>query len=76
MIRITPKDSYYRIQEPVSGLCVRLRCVAAAPEHATRIEPRLDRGELATWFPTYNQAAEAFARYLGAAALDIVRVDA
>ncbi len=76
MIRITPKDSYYRIQEPVSGLCVRLHCTATTADAAPAIVPKLAPGPLATWFRSHAEAAEAFARYLGVAPFDIVRVDA
>jgi hypothetical protein len=75
-IRVTQKGAFYRIEDPVTSLCIRLHCEPAAGDAAPHITPRLTRRELATWFTTRAQADEAFARYIGVAALEIVRSDA
>jgi hypothetical protein len=75
-IRVRQKDSVYRIEDPQSQLCIRLHSVPATTEAAPHIVPRLTRRELSTWFTTRAQADEAFARYIGVAALEIVRSDA
>lgn len=75
-VRVRQKDSVYRIEDPQSQLCVRLHCEPATADTAPHITPRLTRRELSTWFTTHAQAAEAFARYIGVAALEIVRSDA
>ena len=74
--RITPRDAFYRIEDPATGLCVRLHSVPTEAADAPRIVPRLTSAALSTWFSTREQAAEAFARFIGVAPFDIVRADA
>lgn len=75
-IRVRPKDAHYRIEDPATNLCIRLDAVPAEAADAPKIVPRLTDGGTATWFPSWKQAAEAFARYLPGQPLQIVRVDA
>ncbi|HJT63115.1 MAG TPA: hypothetical protein VJ797_15705 [Burkholderiales bacterium] len=74
--RITQRDTVYRIEDPLTGLCIRLHSVPVAGAAAPRIVPELQPAKLSTWFATHAQAAEAFARFLGVAPYDIVRSDA
>lgn len=75
-IRVTQKDAFYRIEDPLTEQCIRLHCAPAAAGDAPQITPRLTRRELATWFTTRAQALEAFQRYIGVATFEIVRSDA
>lgn len=75
-IRITPRETHYRIEDPQTGLCIRLHTVPAEPAEAPKIAARFTDGGTATWFPNWRSAAEAFARYLPGQPLNIVRVDA
>lgn len=68
--------SVYRIQEPLSGLYIRLTCTPAPRDAAPRIVARLTRRDRATRFVRHSAAAECFNRYLQGATLDIVRCDA
>lgn len=72
--RVTLKTSIYVIEEPSTGLCLRVP-PAPAPDQPPQ-PPRLTPRAVATWFPTHEAAAATFAALLGAAPLDIVRVDA
>lgn len=74
--RITQRGTVYRIEDPDSRLCVRLYCAPGPAAAAPRITARLTRPELASWFATRTRAAEAFARFIGIAPLEIVRSDA
>lgn len=74
--RIRQKDSVYRIEEPLTGQCIRLHCEATSLRESPHITARLTRPALATWFRTYAQAAEAFGLYLRGQPLEIVRSDA
>lgn len=73
--RITQRDTVWRIEDPATGLCVRLVSEPVEAQAAPRIVPKLTAAALSTWFRTYEQAAEAFARFVGVAALEIVRAD-
>lgn len=75
-VRVRQKDAFYRIEEPVTGQCIRLHCEPAAGSAAPQITPRLTRPELSTWFTSHGQAAEAFSRFVHGQPLEIVRSDA
>lgn len=75
-VRVRPKDAHYRIEDPQSGLCIRLHSIPADAPDAPKVVGRLTAGDTATWFASWRQAAEAFARYLPGQPLQIVRVDA
>jgi hypothetical protein len=72
----TTPQSFYRLQHPETQLYVRLTCVPAPRDQAPRITVRLTRRDRATRFPSHAAAVQCFARYIGAAPLEIVRSDA
>lgn len=75
-LRVTPKDSYYRIQEPHSRLCIRLRGTPSCADAAPKVKAQLVPGSIACWWRTREQAEAVLARYLANEPLEIVRVDA
>ena len=75
-LRVRPKDTHWRIEEPNSRLCVRFYSIPAAADEAPRIVPKLVPGKVACWFVSRDQAVEFFTRFLAGQALEIVRFDA
>lgn len=83
-VRAHPKDAHYRIQHPVSGLYARIEkdpppspqlaedsTGSIASHHSAHV--KFVERPLATWFDSVHEATTAFAKYLGAAPLEIVR---
>lgn len=66
--------SYHRIQDIESQLYVRFSWKFTESGKAI-VRARLTRREQASRFPSHRSAAEAFARYIGPAPLEIVRCD-
>ena len=84
-LRVRQKRAFYGIQHPVTGLYARV--TAEAPSTPQAFEDtagngdvvarhghvRFEEWDLATWFTSAQQAEAAFARFIGAAPLEIVR---
>lgn len=82
-LRVTPKRALHYIQDPNTGLYARITADApATPQPAEESNGavaarhghvRFEPWQLATAFTSRGQAEAAFAKYIGAAPLDIVR---
>ncbi len=70
-----PGRSYHRIQDVESQLYVRFSW-KFTDSGKPIVRARLTRRDHASRFPSHAAAAEAFASYIGAAPLEIVRCDA
>ena len=67
---------HYRIEDPATGLCVRLQATPSPACEAPHIVATLAASTDATRFIRWRNAAEAFARFCAGQPLEIVRVDA
>lgn len=70
------KDAQYLLEDPVSGMCIRLHSLPVTSHQAPQIVPRLTHTRAATCFPTRRLAEQAQARYVAGQPLEIVRRDA
>ena len=84
-VRVHQKRAFYGLQHQHTGLYARLK--NEAPETPQPSEDsadgvvakhghvRFEPWQTATWFKSSDQAMAAFARYLGVAPVEIVRVE-
>lgn len=72
----TTTEGYHRIEEPVSGLCLKLKSVPSTPGEAPRIVPKLVPRRCASRFTSRKAAEQIFAKFVPHEALEIVRFDA
>lgn len=64
--RVIPKDAFYKVIDPDTGLGLRVTPGA---------RPRLDRLDICTWFVTREQAEQCVAAHIGPSTLEVVRID-